>query len=116
MTNIPLLEKEGWLRHQLKDKPPKRRRRGGQFGDIFRPGHFAELTTPSAPSSERIHLVNGASTPPFQGGEYLAQTSNIQIETLKSLWLSLFLYSKAVERLVQPALHLSFAAPSTSFT
>jgi len=36
---IPLLEKEGWLR----------RRRGGQFGEVFRPKHFAELTTPSAP-------------------------------------------------------------------
>jgi hypothetical protein len=26
----------------------KRRGRGGRFGEIFRPKHFAELTTPSA--------------------------------------------------------------------
>jgi len=33
-----LLEKEGWLRHQLKvAKPPKRRRRGGQFGETLTP-------------------------------------------------------------------------------
>jgi len=31
---------------------------------------FAELTTPAAPFSERIHFIDGASTPPFQGGEY----------------------------------------------
>jgi len=30
-------------------KPPNRRRRGGQFGEMFRPEDFAELTTPSAP-------------------------------------------------------------------
>ena len=30
-------------------KPPKRRRRGGQFGEMFRPEDFPELTTPSAP-------------------------------------------------------------------
>ena len=59
---IPLLEKEGWLRHQLEvAKPPKRRRRArsasaiarsrksGQFGGMFRPQNFAELTTPAAP-------------------------------------------------------------------
>ena len=32
------LEKEGWLRHQLKvAKPPKGRRRGGQFGETLTP-------------------------------------------------------------------------------
>ena len=31
---------------------------------------FAELTTPAAPISERIHLIDGASTPPLRGGEY----------------------------------------------
>jgi len=30
-------------------KPPKRRRRGGQFGKMLRFEDFAELTTPSAP-------------------------------------------------------------------
>src|SRR5437667_8596987 len=33
---------------------------------------FAELTTPAAPISERIHLIDGASTPPLRGGEYSA--------------------------------------------
>jgi len=36
---------------------------------MFRPEHLAELTTPSAPFSERVQFVNGASTPPLQGGE-----------------------------------------------
>ena len=50
-------------------KPPKSRRRGRQSGEIFRPEHLAELTTPSAPFSERVQFVNGASTPLLQGGE-----------------------------------------------
>src|SRR5205823_12475149 len=33
---------------------------------------FAELTTPAAPISERIHFIDGASTPPLRGGEYSA--------------------------------------------
>src|SRR5262249_44087577 len=33
---------------------------------------FAELTTPAAPSSERIYFIDGASTPPLRGGEYSA--------------------------------------------
>jgi len=37
-------------------KPPKRRRRGGQVGEVFRPEDFSELTTPSAPRfTRRIH-------------------------------------------------------------
>jgi len=32
--------------------------------------NFAELTTPAAPISERIHFMDGASTPPLRGGEY----------------------------------------------
>src|SRR5437667_517414 len=31
---------------------------------------FAELTTPAAPISERIHFIDGASTPPLRGGEH----------------------------------------------
>src|SRR6266566_5924844 len=70
VESIPLLAEEGWLRHQSEvAKPPKSRRRGGQSGEMFRPEDLAELTTPSAPSSERIHFVNAASTPPLQGGE-----------------------------------------------
>ena len=60
---IPLLAKEGWLRHLIKvAKPPKRRRRGGQFG--------AELTTPSAPFLERDRFFDGAASPPLPGGEW----------------------------------------------
>jgi len=56
---IPLLAKERWPRHQ-KMIPFQRRGRGGakrkpdraqpqeKFGEIFRPKHLAELTTPSA--------------------------------------------------------------------
>src|SRR5437667_9281275 len=33
---------------------------------------FAELTTPAAPISERIHFIDGTSTPPLRGGEYSA--------------------------------------------
>jgi hypothetical protein len=43
---------------------------GGQLGEMFRPEHFAELTTPSAPLRWlRNFLLLGAATPPFQGGE-----------------------------------------------
>jgi len=34
--------------------------------------NFAELTTPAAPISEGIHFIDGASTPPLRGWEYLA--------------------------------------------
>src|SRR5437867_6232025 len=40
---------------------------------MFRPEDLAELTTPSAPFSERTHFVNGAATPPLRGGEYVRQ-------------------------------------------
>jgi len=57
---IPLLVKEGWPRRPKNGSVPKRRGRGGakrkpdraqpqeKFGEIFRPKHLAELTTPSA--------------------------------------------------------------------
>jgi len=52
--------------------------RGGQFGEIFRPKHFAELTTPSAPLRWlRDFLITGAATPPFQGGEKSPLRSSI---------------------------------------
>src|SRR5437870_108251 len=40
---IPLLAKEGWTRHEENVPLPIRRGRGGQFGEIFRPEHFAKL-------------------------------------------------------------------------
>jgi len=48
MEHIPLLAKEGCPRHQKNSPVPKRRGRGGQFGEIWRPEHLAGLTTPSA--------------------------------------------------------------------
>src|SRR5437660_3789699 len=45
---IPLLAEEGWPRHEENVLLPIWRGRGGQFGEIFRPEHFAKLTTPSA--------------------------------------------------------------------
>src|SRR6266481_1155981 len=45
---IPLLAEEGWTRHEENVLLPIWRGRGGQFGAIFRPEHFAKLTTPSA--------------------------------------------------------------------
>jgi len=39
--------------------------------------NFAELTTPAAPISERIHFINGASTAPLRGGEYSAAFPSI---------------------------------------
>ena|SRR5438445_4118724 len=45
---IPLLAEEGWLRQEENVPFPIWRGRGGQLGEIFRPEHFAELTTPSA--------------------------------------------------------------------
>ena len=40
---------EGGVAAPQKNGPvPKRRGRGGQFGEMFRPEDFAELTTPSA--------------------------------------------------------------------
>src|SRR5437660_8364744 len=45
---IPLLAEEGWTRHEENVPLPIWRGRGGQFGEIFRPEHFAKLTTPSA--------------------------------------------------------------------
>jgi len=42
---IPLLAEEGWTRHEENVPLPIWRGRGGQFGEIFRPKHFAKLTT-----------------------------------------------------------------------
>jgi hypothetical protein len=57
-ATFPLLEKEGWLRHQSKvAKPPKRRRRGGQLGEILRPQHFRRTDHPGRAISEGIHCL-----------------------------------------------------------
>src|SRR5215831_6820507 len=41
---------------------------------------FAELTTPSAPISERVHFIDGAAFPPLRGGEY----STFSISSIRS--------------------------------
>src|SRR5437899_7648447 len=43
MRTIPLLAEEGWTRHEENVPLPIWRGRGGQFGEIFRPEHFAKL-------------------------------------------------------------------------
>jgi hypothetical protein len=90
--NFPLLEKEGWPRHQ-KDaaKPPLKgadgvaRSASPQGRSLKRSS--AELTTPSAPLRWlRDFLLLGASTPPFQGGEKT---------TIKALLFSVLLFFSA---------------------
>src|SRR5882762_4993951 len=43
IRRIPLLAEEGWTRHEENVPVPIWRGRGGQFGEIFRPEHFAKL-------------------------------------------------------------------------
>jgi len=63
---IPLLRKEGWPRHQLEGPVPKRRGRGGQFGETL-----CVSDHPVCAASVASHLfITGAATPPLQGGEY----------------------------------------------
>jgi len=45
-------------------KPPKRRRRGGQVGEVFRPEDFPGLTTPSAPL-QWLHGILLVAQPPL---------------------------------------------------
>jgi hypothetical protein len=71
-----------------------RSRKCGQFGAIFRPEGFAGLqlrlrpnglalrATPFAPSKVASrHLLDVASTPPFQGGEGCSQRKLAEIQT-----------------------------------
>ena len=39
---------------------------------------FAELTTPATPISEPIHFIDGSSTPPLRGGEYIPHFAAFQ--------------------------------------
>jgi hypothetical protein len=51
----------------------KRRRRGGQFGKLFRPEQFSRTDHPGRATSDWIHFIDGAATPPFQGGEFCSK-------------------------------------------
>jgi len=62
MTNhsvqlIPLLAKEGWPRYQENGPVRKRRGRGGQFGDVFRPEHFRRTDHPVCGASVASRLL-----------------------------------------------------------
>ena len=58
MWSIPLLAEEGWLRHQIRvcEATEKRRKRGGQLGEVFRPEQFRRADHPGRAVSERIHF------------------------------------------------------------
>jgi len=61
LWNIPLLDKEEWLRGQEKTPKATLARSDGVVG--WAPG-TAELTTPSAPSAVASqHFLDGAATP-----------------------------------------------------
>src|SRR5438128_6342532 len=84
---IPLLTKEGWLRHQSKSRSHRRTADGvvahaTRFTNAFR---SIACERPPRPRffSERIHFANGASTPPLQGGEctYPKSMSNMKWDT-----------------------------------
>src|SRR5437016_13634100 len=77
---IPLLKEEGWLRRQENAaKPPLRAQTGWSVPTRFQEcllRNSANLTTPSAPSAVASqHSIDGASTPPSQGGEHTAQVA-----------------------------------------
>src|SRR5919198_446354 len=76
-SKTPLLSEEGWLRHQSNAaKPPLKgadRGRSPRKPDRAQPlikRWFPFGTTPDAPSKEREHFFDGASTPPNLGGEF----------------------------------------------
>src|SRR6266568_1744867 len=69
MLGTITLEQEGWLRHQENGPVPYWRRRGGHF-------RSQTVSTTDHPvranfGGLRHHFLNGASTPPLQGGEYV---------------------------------------------
>jgi hypothetical protein len=71
-SNIPLLEKEGWLRHQTGCREATFQGADGVVrpAKAFRPEDFAELTTPSVRNKVASRLFfDRTATPPFQGGE-----------------------------------------------
>ena|SRR5215831_6163716 len=95
-VDIPLLAEEGWTRHQIKWIRSEIGAAGVvSSAKLFRPKHFAELTTITAsryrarasrPSAASLVvsqlLVDAAATPPLRGGEYPASTSSQFIHTL----------------------------------
>src|SRR5262245_42393252 len=72
-VDIPLLAEEGWTRHQIKWIRSETGAAGVvSSAKLFRPKHFAELTTPSAASSAASRLLlMPQPSPPLRGGEYL---------------------------------------------
>src|SRR6266480_531617 len=68
-ATFPSLKRRGGCGSIKGAKPPISRRRGGRFGEIFRPEQFRRTDHPGRAVSERIHFIDSAATPPFQGGE-----------------------------------------------
>src|SRR5437867_10693821 len=73
LERIPLLEKEGWLRHQSRSREATEEpQTGWSLTQHVSETHSETRLVSDHPVrafSERIYFVNGASTPPCQGGE-----------------------------------------------
>src|SRR5437660_612458 len=57
---IPLLAEEGWTRHEENVPLPIWRGGGGQFGEIFRPEHFAKLPLRLRPTGLALRATPSA--------------------------------------------------------
>jgi hypothetical protein len=63
---VPLLEQEGWTRHQ--ENAAKHPLKGAD--GVVSSGKYLENDHPVCAALERELFLNGAASPPFQGGEY----------------------------------------------
>src|SRR5213079_1487928 len=68
-TTFPSLKRRGGCGINQKCEATESRRRGARFGEVFRPEQFRRTDHPGRAVSERIHFIDSAATPPFQGGE-----------------------------------------------
>src|SRR5919108_6129655 len=74
-AKLPSLAKEGWLRPSTKCREASLAGADGVVGSSHRLS-VVEQTTPAAPSKERGHSLDGASTPPWpRRGVCFAQKS-----------------------------------------
>jgi len=63
------------------------------------------MTTPSAPFKERINFIDGAATPPSQGGESILHSHSFSIPTHSPLPLILHSHSNVsnkMEEMIHP--------------
>src|SRR6266700_7543303 len=68
-AEVPSLDKEGWLRPLRKCREASLAGADGVVGSSHRLSEV-ERTTPAAPPKERDHLLDGAASPPCQGGDF----------------------------------------------